>query len=158
MSLFTENKSALCWSRGYRHRSLLLTLLQTFLLHPFNLSQFPFPKQPSFPCFSVLHSFTPCFLWEDTEALADLGNKFMPQAPQGQTCLVSWTEGRLGISVHLQNPEMSSSGAHPHPSHLEIISLTTTLLRTASKKSFEASISTRIGKGGLKSALYCWPH
>lgn len=51
----------------------------------------------------------------------------------------SWTEWGPGIGVtHRCNPEVSCSGAHACPSHLKIVSLTVTLLRTALRKSLAA--------------------
>lgn len=106
--------ACLCWS----------------FFHPFNLSQLPFPKELSFPRFSVLHSLTPCFLWGHWgPAIPGKGNKLMPQACQGWTRLAPRTKGRPGIGTYLSDPEVSCSGAHPCPTHLKLVSLTMTLLR-----------------------------
>lgn len=142
----------LCRSRGYTHRLRLLT-------HPQ-----PFPSLVYTSISSTLSICHSCLSQKGFHFLVFLcatlsrpllftraqwgpgrpgkGNKWMPQAPQGWTCLAPWTEGH-GIGVHLYNPEVSCSGALPCSPpplpYLKIVSLAVTLLRTALRKSLEVS-------------------
>lgn len=103
-SLFMENKSALCWSRGYRHRLLLLTLPQPFLpslvyasisstlsICHSCLSQESFHFL-LFLCSALPH---PLFFMRGhcVPGMPGKGNKLMPQAPQGGHV---WLMGRGG--------------------------------------------------------------
>lgn len=168
-SLFTENRSALCWSRGYTHRLRLLTHPQPF---PPSLVYATISSTLSI-CHSCLSQKGFHFLLFLCSALSrpllfmrahwgpgrpGKGNKWMPQAPQGWTCLAPWTEG-LGIGVHLYNPEVTCSGvlpcSPPPLPHLKTVSLALTLLRTALRKSLEMSdiYQDRKGRFGKRSVL-----
>lgn len=92
-SLFKGSKVAFRRSRGYRQRILWLIFLQPFslscpclyFLHPFNLSQLPFPQELSFPLISPALTSWPLLSLRGHRrpCRPEKRNKLMPQAPLG---------------------------------------------------------------------------
>lgn len=134
-------------SRGYRQRILWLIFLQPFslscpclyFLHPFNLSQLPFPQELSFPLISPALTSWPLLSLRGHRrpCRPEKRNKLMPQAPLGgPVWLHEQRRGGPGISILLGKPE-SCPGAQL--CLLEIASFTMSWLWAALRKHLEVS-------------------
>lgn len=163
-SLFTENKLALRWSRGYRYGLLSLAPWQPFL--------------PSLVYAGISSTLSICLGCLSPKSFHFLGSLFCTRLPLVfyESILRPWRtregkqinatgisgmdmsgsrEGFVTASTY-GNPEVSCSGARSRPPPPSLsCRLIMTWLRAALRKSLQVNDIYQDRKGGLESALCC---